>query len=98
MTAGRGVHRYDFDGRYAYISPTAEGYVGNIAMILDLNRPREPDGSRRAGGFPASWQAGGEHYPWGDGSRRAAIIRCAWATGSTSATGITACSSSTSPT
>jgi uncharacterized secreted protein with C-terminal beta-propeller domain len=27
-TAGRGVHRYDFDGRYAYISPTAQGYVG----------------------------------------------------------------------
>src|SRR5690242_20274284 len=26
-TAGRGVHRYDFDGRHAYISPTAEGYV-----------------------------------------------------------------------
>jgi hypothetical protein len=26
-TAGRGVHRYDFDGRYAYISPTAQGYV-----------------------------------------------------------------------
>ncbi len=36
MTAGKGVHRYDFDGRYAYISPTAEGYVGNIVMILDL--------------------------------------------------------------
>src|SRR5499427_10979104 len=35
-TAGRGVHRYDFDGRYAYLSPTAEGYVGNIMMILDL--------------------------------------------------------------
>jgi len=33
-TAGRGVHRYDFDGRYAYISPTAQGYVGNIMMIF----------------------------------------------------------------
>src|SRR5215831_14468091 len=38
-TAGRGVHRYDFDGRYAYLSPTAEGYVGNIMMILDLADP-----------------------------------------------------------
>ena len=41
-TAGRGVHRYDFDGRYAYISPTAEGYVGNIMMILDLADPARP--------------------------------------------------------
>jgi hypothetical protein len=30
---GGGVHRYDFDGRYAYISPTAEGYVGTIMML-----------------------------------------------------------------
>ncbi len=38
-TAGKGVHRFTFDGRYAYISPTAEGYVGNIVMILDLADP-----------------------------------------------------------
>ena len=42
-TPGKGVHRYDFDGRYAYISPTAEGYVGNIAMILDLADPTKPE-------------------------------------------------------
>ena len=40
------MHRYDFDGRYAYISPTAEGYVGNIAMILDLAGSREAGGGR----------------------------------------------------
>src|SRR5437868_3804024 len=39
QTAGKGVHRYSFDGRYAYISPTVEGYVGNICMILDLQDP-----------------------------------------------------------
>ena len=39
---GKGVHRFDFDGRYAYISPTAEGYVGNIVMILDLLDPAHP--------------------------------------------------------
>ncbi|MEO1103996.1 MAG: hypothetical protein AAFW98_09755, partial [Pseudomonadota bacterium] len=38
-TGGRGVHRYDFDGRYAYISPTADGYIGNFVMILDLEDP-----------------------------------------------------------
>ncbi|MDE0342710.1 MAG: hypothetical protein OXK82_05990, partial [Deltaproteobacteria bacterium] len=32
---GTGVHRFDFDGDYAYFSPQVEGYVGNIMMILD---------------------------------------------------------------
>ena len=42
-TAGKGVHRYSFDGRYAYISPEMDGYVGNIAMILDLKDPARPE-------------------------------------------------------
>ena len=65
MTAGKGVHRYDYDGRYAYISPTAEGYIGNIVMILDLGDPANP---REVGRWwiPGQWTAGGEHYPWDD--------------------------------
>ncbi len=61
-TAGSGVHRFSFDGRYAYISPTVEGYVGNIVMILDLADPAHP---REVGRWwaPGQWQAGGEHYP-----------------------------------
>ena len=66
MTAGKGVHRYDFDGRYAYISPTVEGYVGNITMILDLANPAKPTEVGRWW-IPGQWQAGGEAYPWGDG-------------------------------
>ena len=66
MTAGKGVHRYDFDGRYAYISPTAEGYIGNITMILDLADPAKPKEVGRWW-IPGQWQAGGEAYPWGDG-------------------------------
>lgn len=66
MTAGKGVHRYDFDGRYAYISPTAEGYIGNITMILDLADPAHPKEVGRWW-IPGQWQAGGEAYPWGDG-------------------------------
>ena len=66
MTAGKGVHRYDFDGRFAYISPTAEGYVGNIVMILDLKDPAHPVEVSRWW-IPGQWQAGGEAYPWGDG-------------------------------
>ena len=65
-TAGRGIHRYDFDGRYAYVSPTVEGYIGNIVMILDLVDPANP---REIGRWwiPGQWRAGGEDYPWSDG-------------------------------
>jgi len=61
-THGKGVHRYDFDGRYAYISPTAEGYIGNIAMILDLEDPAKPEEVGRWW-IPGQWKAGGEEYP-----------------------------------
>ncbi|HEX4765335.1 MAG TPA: hypothetical protein VH414_03565 [Lichenihabitans sp.] len=59
VSGGRGVHRYDFDGRYAYISPTAEGYVGNIVMILDLKDPSRPEEVGRWW-IPGQWAAGGE--------------------------------------
>ncbi len=62
-TAGRGVHRYDFDGRYAYISPTAEGYIGNIVVILDLVDPSHPVEIGRWW-IEGQRQAGGEAYPW----------------------------------
>ena len=64
-THGKGVHRYDFDGRYAYISPTVEGYVGNIMMILDLADPTRPEEVGRWW-IPGQWAAGGEAYPWND--------------------------------
>ncbi len=63
QTHGKGVHRYDFDGRYAYISPTVEGYVGNIVMILDLKDPSRPEEVGRWW-IPGQWEAGGEAYPW----------------------------------
>jgi hypothetical protein len=62
-TAGGGVHRFDFDGRYAYISPTADGYIGNIVMILDLADPAKPAEVGRWW-IPGQWKAGGEDYPW----------------------------------
>lgn len=62
-THGKGVHRYEFDGRYAYISPTAEGYIGNIVMILDLEDPAAPKEVGRWW-IPGQWEAGGEEYPW----------------------------------
>lgn len=61
--AGKGVHRFDFDGRYAYLSPEVEGYVGNIVMILDLAEPTRP---REVGRWwlPGQWLAGGEEPTW----------------------------------
>ena len=63
MTAGKGVHRFDFDGRYAYLSPTMEGYVGNIVLILDLRDPANPVEAGRWW-IPGQWTGGGEEYPW----------------------------------
>ena len=58
-TPGAGVHRYDFDGRHAYISPTVEGYTGNIVMILDLADPARPIEVGRWSA-PGQWHAGGD--------------------------------------
>lgn len=65
-TAGKGVHRFEFDGRYAYISPTVEGYISNILMILDLKDPARPQEVGRWW-VPGQWRAGGEQPTWGDG-------------------------------
>ncbi|HSQ05772.1 MAG TPA: hypothetical protein VLN59_17160, partial [Burkholderiales bacterium] len=63
MGYARGVHRFDFDGRYAYISPTMDGYVGNIAMILDLKDPAHPQEVGRWW-MPGQWVGGGETPTW----------------------------------
>jgi hypothetical protein len=64
-TDGAGVHRYDFDGRYAYVSATVNGFVGNIVVILDLKDPTRPEEVSRWW-IPGQWKAGGEDYPWAD--------------------------------
>lgn len=65
-TAGAGSHRFSFDGRYAYISPSVEGYVGRIVMILDLADPAKPVEAARWW-IPGQHAAGGEKYPWNGG-------------------------------
>jgi len=62
-THGMGVHRFDFDGRYAYISPTVKGYLGNIVMILDLIDPTQPVEVSRWW-MPGQWTEGGEVPTW----------------------------------
>ena len=63
-THGRGVHRFDMDERYAYISTEMEGYVGNILVIYDIRDPAKPlevsrwwlPGQHVAGGETPTWQ------------------------------------------
>ncbi|HZT49746.1 MAG TPA: hypothetical protein VFA64_17370 [Hyphomicrobiaceae bacterium] len=62
-TAGKGVHRFDFDGRYAYLSATLEGYVGTIVLIMDLKEPARPTEVGRWW-MPGQWTAGGEQPTW----------------------------------
>ena len=62
-TKGTGVHRYDFDGRHLYMSPTLDGYVGNIVMIMDLQDPKRPTEVGRWW-EPGQWIAGGETPTW----------------------------------
>lgn len=62
-TGGVGVHRFDLDDRYAYISTEMEGFVGNILVIYDMAdaaRPREVSrwwmpGQHVAGGETPTW-------------------------------------------
>jgi hypothetical protein len=61
--AGRGVHRFDFDGRYAYISAEMEGYVGHIVVIVDLKEPERPEEVSRWW-FPGQHLAGEETPDW----------------------------------
>jgi len=42
-THGKGVHRFDMDENYAYISTEIEGFVGNILVIYDIRNPSEPE-------------------------------------------------------
>src|SRR6476646_3864108 len=41
-TGGIGVHRFDMDERYAYISTEMKGYIGNILVIYDMRDPPRP--------------------------------------------------------
>jgi len=41
-THARGVHRFDIDETYAYISTEMDGFVGNILVIYDIRNPVKP--------------------------------------------------------
>lgn len=66
-THGFGVHRFDMDDRYAYLSTEMEGYLGNILVIYDIADPQKPaeisrwwmPGQHVAGGETPHWQGYG---------------------------------------
>ena len=58
-----GVHRFTYDGRYAYISPEFDDYIGNIVMILDMKNPEKPEEVGRWH-MPGQWIGGGEEPTW----------------------------------
>jgi hypothetical protein len=62
-TFGRGVHRFDMDERYAYISTEMPGYVGNILVVYDLRDPSRPEEVSRWW-LPGQHVAGGEKPHW----------------------------------
>ena len=59
LTGGIGVHRFDLDEKYAYISTEMEGYVGNILVIYDMADPANPREVSR-------WHMPGQHIAAGE--------------------------------
>jgi hypothetical protein len=58
-THGVGVHRFDADSRYAYISTEMEGFVGNILIVYDMADPTRPTEVSR-------WWMPGQHVAAGE--------------------------------
>ena len=58
-THGRGVHRFDMDADYAYISTEMPGYIGNILVIYDIRNPASPQEVSR-------WWLPGQHIEGGE--------------------------------
>jgi hypothetical protein len=75
-THGFGVHRFDMDANYAYISTEMEGYVGNILVIYDISNPARPTEVSRWH-MPGQHLSGGEKPTWsGYGTRLHHAMRC----------------------
>ena len=75
-THGFGVHRFDMDATYAYISTEMEGYVGNILVTYDITDPANPAEVSRWH-MPGQHLAGGEVPTWeGYGIRLHHAMRC----------------------
>jgi hypothetical protein len=75
-THGFGVHRFDMDEKYAYISTEMEGYIGNILVTYDISDPTNPTEVSRWH-EPGQHLAGGETPTWeGKSTRLHHAMRC----------------------
>ena len=63
LTGGIGVHRFDMDERYAYISTEMDGFIGNILVTYDLRDPKKPQEVSRWW-MPGQNIAAGEKPTW----------------------------------
>ena len=62
-TGGKGVHRFDMDANYVYISTEMSGYLGAMLVIYDIRNPLKPEevsrwwlpGQHTAGNCAAAW-------------------------------------------
>ena len=63
LTGGIGVHRFDMDERYAYISTEMDGFIGNILVTYDLRDPKKPQEVSRWW-MPGQNIAAGEKPSW----------------------------------
>jgi hypothetical protein len=63
LTGGIGVHRFDMDERYAYISTEMDGFIGNILVTYDLRDPKNPQEVSRWW-MPGQNIAAGEKPNW----------------------------------
>jgi hypothetical protein len=63
LTGGIGVHRFDMDERFAYISTEMDGFIGNILVTYDLRDPKKPQEVSRWW-MPGQNIAAGEKPSW----------------------------------
>ncbi|MGH6885601.1 MAG: RNA polymerase subunit sigma-70, partial [Geminicoccales bacterium] len=69
LTHGFGVHRFDMDAGYAFISTEMKGFIGNILVIYDIADPEKPCEVSRWW-MPGQHLAGGEKPTWRGYSHR----------------------------
>ncbi|MFB3053719.1 MAG: LVIVD repeat-containing protein [Alphaproteobacteria bacterium] len=75
-TFGKGVHRFDMDEDYLYLSTEAEGFIGNILEVYDIGDPAKPEKISQWWMPGQNVAAGEEPNPLGREHRLHHALRC----------------------
>lgn len=75
-THGKGVHRFDMDEKYLYLSTEAEGFIGNILEVYDYGDPANPKKVSQWWMPGQNAAAGEEPSPLGKEHRLHHALRC----------------------